>query len=201
MESGPYVPPFRGVLPGGMSGFSAEGVAVDERRKWCHVSLSVPGAADMTAVDAVAILDSGSGITTMSAGIANKLQAAFPDVQVVKGMAHPGKFKVAYGRVLVVQERTCLVRIALHTSWGLITVDPFCFAVIPGDDDVVIIGNPTLKLLGIDVYDNLGACAREHAALTGDDTAAHRQCRRVIVSVDALQQQLRGTLKEPDEAV
>ena len=53
-ESGPYVPAFRGVLPGGMSGFSAEGVAVDEREKSCQVSLSVPGAAVMAVVDAVA---------------------------------------------------------------------------------------------------------------------------------------------------
>ena len=30
------------------------------------------------------------------------------------------------------------------------------FAVMPGDDDVVILGNPTLKLLEIDVYDSLG---------------------------------------------
>ena len=66
------------------------------------------------AVDAAAKLDSGSGITTMSAGIANKLQAAFPDVLV--GMAHPGKLKVANGRVRVVQARTCPLRIALHTS-------------------------------------------------------------------------------------
>ena len=65
----------------------------------------MPGAADMTAVDAVAILDSGSGITTMSVGIATKLQAAFPDVQVVGGMSHPGKLKVADDRVLVVQEK------------------------------------------------------------------------------------------------
>ena len=90
-ESGPYVPAFRGVLPGGMSGFSAEAVAVNERERSCQVSLSVPGAADMTVVDAVAILDSGSGITSTSAGIAHKLQVAFPDVQVVGGMAHSRK--------------------------------------------------------------------------------------------------------------
>ena len=184
-----------------MSGFSAERVAVDEREKWCQASLSVPGAAVMAAVDAVAILDWGSGITTMSARIANKLQAAFPDVQVVGGMAHPGKLKVADGRVLVVQERTCPVRIALYTSWGLVTMEPFSLAVMPGDDDVVILGNPTLKLLGIDVYDSLGARARERAALAGVDTAAYRQCRRVIVSVDALQQQQCGTPEEPDGAV
>ena len=86
-----------------MSRFGAEGVAVDERKKWCQASLSVPEAADMTAVDAVAILDSGSGITTMSVRIANKLQAAFPDTRVVRGISYPGKLKVSDGRVLAVE--------------------------------------------------------------------------------------------------
>ena len=70
-----------------------------------------------------------------------------------------------------------------------------------GDDDVVILGQPTLRLLGIDVYDSLGARAREHAALTGVDTAAYQRCRRIVVSVDALQQQPRGTPAETDETV
>ena len=122
-----YVPVFRGVLPGGMSGFSAEGVAVDEREKWCQASLSVPGAADMTAVDAVAILHSGFGITTMSVGIANKLQAAFPDAQVVGGMSHPEELKVADDRVLEVEKKTFPVPMALHNSWGLVTPDPSSF--------------------------------------------------------------------------
>ena len=116
-------------------------------------------------------------------------------------MAHPGKLKVADGRVLVVQERTCALQIALHTIWGLVTMDASSFAVMPGDDDVVSLGNPTLKLLGINVYNSLGARARERAALTGVDTAAYRQCRRVIASVDALQQQQCGTPGAPDEAV
>ena len=68
---------------------------------------------------------------------------------------------------------------------------------MPGDDDVVIRGNPTLKLLGIHVYDSLGA----RAAPTGVDTAAYRQCHRVTVSVNDLQQQTSFTPEEPDEAV
>ena len=52
---------------------------------------------------------------------------------------------------------------------------------------LVILGNPTLKLQGIDVYDSLRARVRERAAPTGVDTAAYRHCRRVNVSVDALQ--------------
>ena len=99
-----------------MSGFDAEDVAVDERENWCQASSSLPGAADLTVVDAVAILDSGSGITTMCVGIANKLQKAIPDVQVVGGVSHPGKLKVVDGRVIAVEKKTCPVRIGLHTS-------------------------------------------------------------------------------------
>ena len=102
----------------------------------------------MTAVDAVAILDSGSGITTISVGIANKLEAACSDVHV-GGMSHPGKLKVADGRVLAVEKKhaRCGSRC---TPAGLVTLDPFSFAVLTGNNDVVILGNPTLKLLDID---------------------------------------------------
>ena len=95
------------------------------------------------------------------------------------------------------------MRIARHTSWGLVTMDLFSFSVMPGDDDVVILGNSTLKLWGIDVYDSLGARARKRAALTGADTAAYRQCRRATVYVVALQQQQQqcGTSEEPGGAV
>eukprot|EP00752_Nemacystus_decipiens_P002231 g2116.t1 len=72
---------------------------------------------------------------------------------------------------------------------------------MPGDDDVVILGNPTLKALGIDVYDTLGARAREQANIAGVDTAAYKQCRRVTVSVDALQDQHQVPPPAPDPAV
>ena len=110
-------------------------------------------------------------------------------VRVVGGMAHPGKLKVADGRVLVVQERTCPVRVALHTSWGLVTMDPFLLQSCRATTMLIFSETPTLKRLVIDVYDSLGARARERAALTDVDTAAYRQCRRVTASVDALQQQ------------
>ena len=110
----------QGVLPGVMSGFVAENVAVDERQKCCQAILSVLGAAGMTAVDAVAILDSGSCITSMSVGIANKLQAAFPDVKVVGGMSQPGKLKVADGRVLKVETKhaRCRSRCTPAGAWS-----------------------------------------------------------------------------------
>lgn len=157
---GYYVPRYRGVKAGGVCAFKADGVAVDDHEKWCRASLSVPGATDMVAVDAVAVLDSGAWLTTMSIGIARKLQEGYPDVQLVETMRTPGTLKVADGSVREVTEKTLPVRISLHTSWGLVSLDPFSFAVMPGDDDVVILGNPTLKASGIDFYESLAALGR-----------------------------------------
>ena len=135
----------------------------------------------MVAVDAVAILDSGSGLTTMSEGIVRKLQNAYPGVAFVEKMKTPGKLKVADGRVREVTQKTVPVRISLHTSWGLVSLDPFSFTVMPGDDDVVILGNPTLKALGIDVYDTLGARAREQANIAGPVLTPRRTSNAVVL--------------------
>ncbi|CAB1115245.1 unnamed protein product [Ectocarpus sp. CCAP 1310/34] len=134
-------------------------------------------------------------------GIASRLQAAVPDVQVVRGMKNPGKLKVADGRVLEVTQKTCPVRIALHASWGLVSVDLFSFAVMLGDGQVVILGNPTPKALGIDVYESLGTCVRSRASVMGVETAAYKECRRVSLAVDALQYREGPEQAEPDPAV
>ena len=80
-------------------------------------------------------------------------------------------------------------------------MDHFSFAVMPGDDDGVMLGNPTLKALGIDVYDSLGARARERAGLAGVETASYKQCRRVSLSVEALQHVDTRDGESADEAV
>ena len=80
-------------------------------------------------------------------------------------------------------------------------MDPFSFAVMPGDDDVIILGNPTLKALGIDVYDSLGARARERAGLAGVETGAYKRCRRVSLSVEALQHVNTRDEESADKAV
>lgn len=91
--------------------------------------------------------------------------------------------------------------IALCTSLGLVLMDPFSFVVMPGDDDVVMLGNLTLKALGIDVYDSLGARAHECAGLAGVEAAAYKQCHRVSFSVEALQHADTRDEEPADEAV
>ena len=55
---------------------------------------------------------------------------------------------MADGRVLAVEKKTCPVRIALHTIWDLVTLGPFSFAVMPGDDDVGHSRQPNVKATG-----------------------------------------------------
>ena len=40
-------------------------------------------------------------------------------------------------------------------------MDLVSYAVLPGKEDVVILGSPTLAALGINVYDSLGECVRK----------------------------------------
>ena len=70
--------------------------------------------------------------------------------------------KIADGKLVLVKQKSCPVRTALHTMWGPVVMDPVSYAVLPGKTEVVILGNPTLATLGINVYDSLGECARKH---------------------------------------
>lgn len=88
------------------------------------------------------------------------------------------RVQVADVRVLHVTEKTCPVRVALYTSWGSVTLDPFSFAVMPGTNDVISLGNPILKVLGIDIYDRLGECHRNAATLSVKVYPFKLRCRR-----------------------
>ena len=77
--------------------------------------LYIPGAAAKSVCAVTAILDSGSGISTMSESVAAKLQAAVPDVQNVGPMTYDQYVKMVDGK-LVVKQKSCPVRTALHTT-------------------------------------------------------------------------------------
>ena len=85
-------------------------MAVDEKEKCCLADLYVPGAAVKSVCPVTAILDSGSGISTMS-----ESGAAVPDVQIVGPMTDDQYVKMADGKLLLVKQKPCPVRAALHT--------------------------------------------------------------------------------------
>lgn len=111
------------------------------------------------------------------------------------------QLKMADGRVLPVSEKTRPVRAALHTAWGPVVMNPISFAAMQGDDDVVLIGAPTLEKLGVDIYKNLGERVQEARAMNvrGVESPGFREARRVTMSVDALMHQAQPD--PPDEAV
>ena len=75
LEAGAPVPAWRALHTDDVTGFRAEGVAVDDKNKCCLADLSVPGIAVESLYPVTAILDSGFGISVMSESVAEKLQA------------------------------------------------------------------------------------------------------------------------------
>eukprot|EP00903_Cladosiphon_okamuranus_P017345 g15980.t1 len=199
--AGAVVPSWGASAPGGTSAFVSQEVAVRAAARERLVDLSIPGAAKPAACPVKAVLDSGAGVSTIPPGIADKLQAMFPDVTVVGAMDRPQPLKVVDGREILVTKKTCPLRVALHTSWGPVVLAPEPLAVMPGTDDVMIIGTPMMARLGIDVDAMADARAREgqEARVSGVESPTIAAARRVTLSVDALQPA--DAEEVPDEAV
>ena len=101
------VPAWRALHTDENIGFRSEGVAVDEKNKYCLADLSVPGAAVRSVCPVTAILDSGSGISTMSESVAAKLQTIVPDVQIVGPMTDDQYVKMTDGKLVLVKQKSC----------------------------------------------------------------------------------------------
>ncbi|CAB1109830.1 unnamed protein product [Ectocarpus sp. CCAP 1310/34] len=197
----PAATAWRGVSAGGEHRLLQEEFDANAHDRSCQVDLSVPGMSCPDVCPAVGILDSGAGLTAMSASVAQKLQKKCPDVSVVVSTDHPHQVKTVEGRLVTVTEKTCPVRMTIHTQWGPVVLDPRAFAVMPGTDDVVIIGDPTLTKLGIDVYEAMAqhALKERDMEVRGVDTPGFHEARRISVSVEAFTQ--RAAPDPPDAAV
>ena len=81
-------------------------------------------------------------------------------------------------------------------------MDPVSYAVLPGKEDLVMLGSPTLATLGIKVYDSLGVCARKrNLSVQGAKSPNFKECRRVSITVEALLQRGPGAPEPPNEVV
>ena len=110
--------------------------------------------------------------------------------------------KIADGKLVLVKQKSCPVRTALHTMWGPVVMDPVSYAVLPGKTDVVILGSPTLATLSINLYDSLGECAREHnLSLQGMESPNFKSYWQVRIAVEAQLHCGPGAPESPDEAV
>lgn len=102
----------------------------------------------MTVCPVTVILDTGSCLTTTSARVAGRSPH-----RADGGLTAS---RVADGGVHHVTENSCPMTVDFHTCWGAVTLEAFSFAVVPGTDYAIILGNPTLKYLGIEIHDRLG---------------------------------------------
>ena len=125
------VPAWRALRTDEVIGFRAEGVANDEKDKCSLANLAVSRDTVKSVCPVTVILDSGSGISTMSESVATKLQAAVPDVQIV-GLTDDQYVNMADGKLVLVKQKPCPVRRALHTMWGPMVMDRASYAVLPG---------------------------------------------------------------------
>ena len=177
-------------------------LAVNEKEKCYFADLSLPGAAVKSVCPLTVILDSGSGITTMSESLAAKLQAAVPEVQIVGPITDDQYVKMADGKLVKVKQKSCPVRTALLTMWGPVVIDPVSHAMFLGKEDVMILGSPPLAALGINVYGSLGEYAlKRKLSVEGVEPPNFKECRRVSIALEALLQRGPGASEPPDEAV
>lgn len=124
----------------------------------------------------------------MSAGVASNLKDMVLGVQVITPMVGKQLVKVANGTVERVKQKLVLPE-PLYPNWGPVVLDPCPYAVMPGIKDDILMRNPTLKTLGIDVCGSLGACAQAiNTSVRSAETPEFKDCRRVNTAVDALQQ-------------
>eukprot|EP00752_Nemacystus_decipiens_P016680 g14920.t1 len=179
----------------------AGGVEVEPAERVCLVDLSISGSKHPTVFPVKAVLDSGAGISTISTAVARRLQETHRDSTIVEALGHQRELRLADGSRRSVEHKTLPLTVALHTGWGPTVLREQRFAVMPGDDDVVIVGSPMLKRFGIDVHEMANAVARKghEARIAGVDSPRVSDARRVALSVEALHGADRDDV--PDEAV
>ena len=169
--------------------FWAERLAIDEKENYCLADLSVSRATVKLACPVTAIFDSVSGISTMSESVAAKLLAAVPDVQIVGLETDDQYVEMVDGKLVLVKQNSRPVRTALHTMWAPVVTDPISYAVLPGKEDVMILGGPILAALRISVYDSLGECARKcNLFVKSVESPNFKEYRRVSIAGEALLQ-------------
>ena len=132
------------------------------------------------------LLDPGSGIAAISEKLVHSLQDKYRDSNIMLSSSGRQYVRVADGRNRLIDCKTCPLHVRLHSAWGPVTLRNKIFAVMPGNDEVVIIGSKTLRDdLGIDVKQNFDETARMQAQLVVNNGVCTTKaaCDRVNVTV------------------
>ena len=124
-----------------------------------HVAerLVVPGVPAIAEIKV--LMDSGSGITTISKELVNSLQGQPGMVQtaLTQAFVRHARVVTSLGQGCDIETQSCPLHSTVETPWGPVRFT-MPFIVLPGGGDVVIIGQKTLReKLGIDVMAQIKA--------------------------------------------
>ena len=141
----------RGVDIEGRSG-GAKGVDIEPLRYHCGAELVARGGKTLEPLGMQAILDSASGVTGISERLLERLRRHFGGVDVSPLKSGPCQVSVADGRALTARYQTTDdLQVTLRAPHGRISFR-VAFVILPGSDDVMIIGSKTLReSLDIDI--------------------------------------------------
>ena len=174
-------------------------VDVELHQFHCSKGIMVPGGEDSEPYIVGTVLDNGAGISCVSEVTVCALQKRFPGVDVAQpfyGEQH--QVVLADGRAAPIGWQTCSLTATIMTPWAPVTIR-LALAVMPGENDSLIIGSKTLReKLSIDVMKQL----RDTAAVSGGGASSTDRAsaevaamppevigvRRMAVTMKAMQQ-------------
>ena len=174
-------------------------VDVEPHQFHCSTGIMVPGGQDSEPYMVGTVLDSGAGVSFVSEATVCALQKRFPGLDVVRsydGEQH--QVVLAYERTVPIERQTCTLTATTMTPWAPLTI-PLALAVMPGEDDLLILASKTLReKLSKDVIkqDRDTAAASRGGASSSEQAPAEVPAmppeviglRRVAVTMEAMQQ-------------
>ena len=123
----------------------AKGVDIEPLRYYCGAELVARGGKTLEPLGIQAVLDSASGVTGISEPLLERLRRHFGGADVSPLKPGPCHISVADGRALMARYQTTDgLQVTLQAPHGRISFR-VAFVILPGSDDVMIIGSKTLR--------------------------------------------------------
>ena len=111
----------------------------DRSAECLRADLSLPGS--FGSFMAPVFLDSGSVLTPIGVGLLSRMCSSFGGAVVQIPLENgPRAARTATGSTVTVTHKTVPIEVNVRTPWGAVKVPPITFAVMPGSDDVVLLG-------------------------------------------------------------
>ena len=108
-----------------------------------RAKLGVPGVGENTSVEVDVMLDSGSGVNAISEALVTKLQAETPGVSFTRKLEGQAWVVTATGEEREVTTQTCPMHLIVESPAKPVRFT-IPFMVIPGKEDLVIVGRTTM---------------------------------------------------------